>query len=52
MLSARSNVFRTMLDKDLNFAEAKTNVLELEDFETHMVKVFLDYIYTDAVKIR
>ena len=51
MLSARSDVFRTMLDKDSNFAEAKTNVLKLEDFETHTVKAFLDYVYTDAVKL-
>ena len=51
MLSARSDVFRIMLDKDSNFAEAKTNVLKLEDFEIHTVKVFLDYIYTDAVKL-
>ncbi|GBN97939.1 Speckle-type POZ protein B [Araneus ventricosus] len=47
ILSARSSVFKTMLDTDM--AEKLTNTIEIDDFEPDIIRRLLLYVYSDTL---
>ena len=51
VLAARSPVFRAMLDKDKDFAEAKKNEITIIDFGTASLKIFLDFLVTNKINL-
>ena len=50
ILATRSDVFKAMFDAKSGFAELQDGVLEIEDFDAHTMKVFLEYMYMDSIK--
>ena len=50
ILASRSDVFKAMFDAKSGFAELQDGVLEIEDFDAHTMKVFLEYMYMDSIK--
>lgn len=47
ILSARSSVFQTMLRNDM--VERNTGVIEIDDFDLHIVKNMVDYVYSGKI---
>ena len=47
ILSFRNEVFRNM--QESNMLESNTNIIEIKDFDTKTVKLFLKYLYTSEL---